>query len=67
MTPETYEALVAARKDAKRRVDAVHGNEDLSGCEEFYRGYNAVVRHESAKAGELISVLDAALAKVVRQ
>lgn len=60
---EMYEALKRARKDAERRLRAIQGNDQLQGCEEFYRGYNAVVRSEFKEANELAKTLDAALAK----
>ncbi len=59
---EIVDALKAAHRDAERRIRAVEGNDQRPGCEEFYRGHNAVVSREREAAMLLRTQLTVALA-----
>lgn len=51
---EAEERAERYAKALKRIMDAVGGNDKLSGCEEFYRGYNVVIYSHRKIAAEAL-------------
>jgi hypothetical protein len=63
----TSEELLGALKTAAKLLEkferAVCGNDQLAGCEEFYRGYNAVTRRIARESAETLALIRPAIAK----
>lgn len=63
LNAELLESLKAAQRVLEDQTREVCGNGSLTGCEEFYKGYNVVVRREILRASSVLGTVNAAIAE----